>query len=45
MTKADMIEIMDMYISPLYYIIGSALAVIVIGLAVVVFIKPWMRLK
>lgn len=45
MTKADMIEIMDMYVAPLYYILGAALAVIVITLAVIVFLKPWMRLR
>lgn len=45
MTKADMIEVMNIYIAPLYYILGAALAVIIITLAVIVFLKPWMRLR
>lgn len=43
MTKSEMIEVMDIYIKPMYVIIGSTLAVLVIFCAVMIVLWPFIR--
>ena len=43
LTKADLIDVMNMYITPFYQLIGGALAILVIAFAVVLIVKPFIR--
>lgn len=43
LTKADMIDIMNQYIAPLYQIIGGFIALCIIVAAVLLVIKPFIR--
>lgn len=42
-TKQELIEVLDMYFTPIFWIAGSVAAVIVISLAIIMVIKPFMR--
>lgn len=43
LTKTQLIEVMDMYIKPIYTIIGSVCALFVIACAVILVIKPFIK--
>lgn len=43
MTKAEMIEVMEIYVKPIYELMGSILAAIVIIAAVYFVIYPFMQ--
>lgn len=43
MTKNEMIEVMDIYVAPIYNLIGAALAVLVIGFAFYIVVLPFIR--
>lgn len=43
LTKQDMIELLDKYISPIYHIIGAVCALIVIVAAIILIIKPFIK--
>jgi len=43
MTKAEMIEVMDIYIKPLYQIGGAICALIMILIAYYLVLRPFMR--
>lgn len=42
-TKEELIEVLDMYFDPLFQLIGAGIAVLIIGSAILLFIKPFMR--
>lgn len=42
-TKEEMIEVMDIYIEPLYKLIGAGIAVLVIGFAVWIVLGRFLR--
>lgn len=41
MTKEELIEVLDIYITPLYNLIGAALAVVMLFAVVYLVIKPF----
>lgn len=42
-TKAELIDVMNTYIQPIYHIIGAVCAFLVIAAAIVLVIKPFMK--
>lgn len=43
LTKSELIEVMDAYIKPFYYLIGGTIAVIVIAFAIWLVLWPFLR--
>lgn len=43
MTKEEFIEVMHMFFDPIYQMIGAGLALIVISLAIMLVIRPFVR--